>query len=337
MEGMKLRRFFKVSNALLLVMLIFTMLLSTACKKEDNNVREKASKEVSVNKKHKETFAKEEKNGESNVEKKYGSVKGFLWEVKKGNATVYMYGSIHVGGKDIYPLEKTVEDAFDGADVLVGEIDINNISTEDATNYAFDSIYTNGDTALDHLSQEGKNKLNEVSKELDFNYKFIIKYKPWYVGSILSSYQMKKAGYEANYGIDKYFFNKAKGKKEIEELESAKFQIDLLNSFSDEEQEKNFIMSIGTIEETKASLDQIFDIYKKGDEEAMIEALGEEDRSSNYYKKMILDRNKNMTLKIEEYLNMEKTYFVVAGLAHFIGQDGIVQMLKDKGYTVMRK
>ena len=45
---------------------------------------------------------------------------------------------------------------------------------------------------------------------------------------------------------------------------------------------------------------------------------------------MILDRNKNMTLKIEEYLKTEKTYFVIAGLAHYIGDDGIVRMLEDK-------
>lgn len=200
-----------------------------------------------------------------------------------------------------------------------------------------DFLYSNGETALDHLSEEGKRKLDEVCEELDYNYKFLIKFKPWYVGSILSSYQMKKAGYDSKYGLDMYFFNKAKDKKETDELEGADFQFNLLNSFSDEEQEKYFIMSMGNIKETKESLDLLFDIYKKGDEAAMLEALGEDDKSSNYYQQMILERNKNMTLKIEEYLNTEKTYFVVAGLAHFIGDDGIVQMLKDKGYTVTRK
>lgn len=332
-----MKKLLKVSSSLFLVMtIVFTMLLGTACKKEDR-ASEKTSKEVTVNEKSKDDSAKEEKKEEDSREKKYGDVKGFLWEVKKGGATVYMYGSVHVGNKEIYPLEKTVEDAFDSADILVGEIDMNNIDTDDAMILAMDSIYTNGDTALDHLSEEGKKKLDEVSEELDFNYQFIIRYKPWYVGSLLSSYQMKKAGYNPEYGIDQYFFNKAIDNKEVGELESAKFQFDLLNSFSDEEQEKYFIMSMASIEDTKTVLDQFFELYKKGDEEAMLEYLGEEDKSTNYYKKMILDRNKNMTLKIEEYLNTEKTYFVVAGLAHFISEDGIVKMLKDKGYTVTRK
>lgn len=348
MGGIQVKKLFKVSNALLLaVILSFTMAFGTACNTNKDRVSQKTSNEENINKNSKEdTETKEKKKNakgddisgdEGNGEKKYGNVKGFLWEVKKGDATVYMYGSIHVGSKDIYPLEKTVEDAFDSADVLVGEIDIANLDNDEISSVAMDSIYTNGDTALDHLSEEGKKKLDQVSKELKFNYKFIIRFKPWYVGSILSNYQVKKAGYNSDYGIDMYFFKKAKGKKETDELESAKFQFDLLNSFSDEEQEKYFIMSMGTVEETKAALDQMFDLYKKGDEKALLEFLGEDDKSSNYYKKMILERNENMTLKIEEYLNTDKTYFVVAGLAHFIGEDGIVQMLKDKGYTVTRK
>lgn len=333
-----MKRLFKGCSALLLVLtLVVTMLLGTACKKEENKESKEVSKAITLNKDSKKEAAKKEKEKkeESSEEKRYGDVKGFLWEVKKCDATVYMYGSIHVGQKDIYPLEKTVEDAFDSADVVVGEIDLND--TNVMLSLANTLVYTNGDTALDHLSEEGKKKVEEVSKELDFNYNLLLKTKVWYLGSVLSSYQMKKAGYDANYGIDKYFFDKAKDNKEIDELESAKFQFDLLNSFSDEEQERYFVSSMGTIEETKAVLDQLFDIYKQGDEEAMLEALGEEDKNSNYYKKMILDRNKNMTLKIEEYLKTEKTYFVIAGLAHYIGDDGIVRMLEDKGYTVTRK
>lgn len=330
-----MKRILKVSNALFLVMvMVFTIFLGTACNKEENKASQKASNEVSSNKKEKENSI-EKNQEEAGEEKKYGDVKGFLWEVKKGNSTVYMYGSIHIGNKDLYPLEKTVEDAFDSADVVVGEIDITNMDIDQGI--VADFLYSNGETALDHLSEEGKRKLDEVCEELDYNYKFLIKFKPWYVGSILSSYQMKKAGYDSKYGLDMYFFNKAKDKKETDELEGADFQFNLLNSFSDEEQEKYFIMSMGNIKETKESLDLLFDIYKKGDEAAMLEALGEDDKSSNYYQQMILERNKNMTLKIEEYLNTEKTYFVVAGLAHFIGDDGIVQMLKDKGYTVTRK
>ncbi len=267
-------------------------------------------------------------------DKKYGDVKGFLWQIKKGNSVVYMYGSIHVGDKDIYPLCKNVEEAFDSSNVLVGEIDITD--TKALTAQAMKMIYSNGDTAYDHMSSEGKKKVEEACKELDFNPRVVLNQKVWSLGSIISGYQMKKAGYDANYGIDMYFMNKAKGKKKIMEVEGAEFQFNLLNSFSDEEQEKYFISSMSTIEDTKQGLDKIFQVFKSGDEEEMEKVLGEDDRNSNFYEKMILERNKSMASKIEEYLKTGDSYFVVVGLAHYLGEDGVIKLLQDKGYTVTK-
>ncbi|WP_139906020.1 TraB/GumN family protein [Clostridium thermarum] len=333
-----MRSFIRRANALILMLtLIMTLFVGAACNREEVALEKEDAKVTSsnVDVKKKEKRADVEEKEEASTEKKYGDVKGFLWELNKDNTKVYMYGSIHVGDKNLYPLHQVVEDAFESSDVVVGEIDMTN--TAKLTDQAFQLVYTNGETVLDHLSEEGKKKIDEVCEELDFNYTLLKTQKIWSFGSFLSGYQMKKAGYDANYGIDMYFMNKAKGNKRIEELEGAEFQFDMLNNFTDEEQEKYFIMSLTNLEETKKDLDELFEIYKSGDESAMLKALGEEDRSTNYYKKMILDRNINMTSKIEGYLNTGDTYFVVAGLAHLIGEDGIVKMLQDKGYTVIRK
>lgn len=335
-----MRRNFQKTNALIMALvIIMTLFLGVGCKDGSAKVTKEDSKVTStdVSKKTQDDSKSKDNSGETieaATEKKYGDVKGFLWEVKKGSTTIYMYGSIHVGDKNLYPMHQVVEDAFESSEVVIGEIDMTNM--QEISKQAVQMMYTNGETVMDHLSEEGKKKVEEVSKELDFNITLLKTQKIWSLGSILSGYQMKKAGYDANYGIDMYFMNKAKGKKKIGELEGAEFQFNMLNNFSDEEQEKYFIMSMGNLDETKKSLDEMFNIYKSGDEEAMLKALGAEDRNSNYYKTMILDRNKDMTLKIEEYLDTTETHFVIAGLAHFIGEDGIIKMLQDKGYTVTR-
>lgn len=85
-----------------------------------------------------------------------------------------------------------------------------------------------------------------------------------------------------------------------------------------------------------------------GEVEEMEGALNEEELSTlskkalelnrEYSKIIIDDRNKNMTDKIEQYLNGKdnKTYFVIAGCAHYIGDKGIINELKDKGYEVVQ-
>ena len=40
-----------------------------------------------------------------------------------------------------------------------------------------------------------------------------------------------------------------------------------------------------------------------------------------------------MTAKIEEYIR-KGTAFIVAGAAHFTGENGIVELLRKRGYTV---
>ena len=57
--------------------------------------------------------------------------KNFLWKVRSDTGTVYILGSIHFMKKEIYPLDKKIEDAFDKSDVLSVEANVNDISQID--------------------------------------------------------------------------------------------------------------------------------------------------------------------------------------------------------------
>jgi hypothetical protein len=41
-----------------------------------------------------------------------------------------------------------------------------------------------------------------------------------------------------------------------------------------------------------------------------------------------------MVLKIEDFLKAKKTYFVIVGAGHLVGDQGIIEILKGKGYLV---
>ncbi|MFL0248288.1 TraB/GumN family protein [Candidatus Clostridium stratigraminis] len=275
-------------------------------------------------------------------EKKYGDVKGMFWEVKKGNSTVYILGTDHVGEKKFFPMAQVVEDAFDSSNIVVGEID----STDTAEMSSAKTLmeYSNSETAMDHLSPAGKEKMNKLCKELNLNPETLLNEKIYAIGLTIQLMQSMSTGFDPAYGIDNHYLFKAKDNgKKIEEMESVKFQFDILNSFSDKEQENEFLLNVGTIEETKKLNDDIFKAYKAGDEEKLKElAFGDKnsaigDKNSNIYKKWVLERNIGMANKIEEYLKTNNTYFVMAGTFHFVGDDSVIKMLRDKGYTVEKK
>ena len=52
------------------------------------------------------------------------------------------------------------------------------------------------------------------------------------------------------------------------------------------------------------------------------------------YEKLFNDRNRKMVSKIEDYLKGKGIYFVIVGAGHMIGEKGIVETLRKKGYRV---
>ncbi|MEW6419537.1 MAG: TraB/GumN family protein [Nitrospirota bacterium] len=72
--------------------------------------------------------------------------------------------------------------------------------------------------------------------------------------------------------------------------------------------------------------------------ESLITRSSTEDRRmSSIYEKLIYERNRNMVSKIEDFLKTKETYFIVAGAGHLVGNKGIIEMLRNKGYNVEQK
>jgi uncharacterized protein YbaP (TraB family) len=55
---------------------------------------------------------------------------------------------------------------------------------------------------------------------------------------------------------------------------------------------------------------------------------------SSVYEKLILERNRSLASKIEEFLRKKEICFVVVGAAHLVGNQGIIEILKGRGFLV---
>jgi uncharacterized protein YbaP (TraB family) len=57
-------------------------------------------------------------------------------------------------------------------------------------------------------------------------------------------------------------------------------------------------------------------------------------RLSLIYEKIIYERNRSMASKIEDDLNTKEIYFVIVGAGPLVGNQGIIEILKRKGFVV---
>jgi uncharacterized protein len=77
------------------------------------------------------------------------------------------------------------------------------------------------------------------------------------------------------------------------------------------------------------------DAWKAGDAPAVERiVLQDVENDPAMYQRLLVDRNRNWLPAIDALLSGPAHAFVVVGAAHLIGPDGLLQMLKAKGYAV---
>ena len=265
------------------------------------------------------------------------SQKTFMWKVRSKTAIVYMLGSVHFMKKEVYPLNNKIEDAFEKSNVLAVEANINDAAKLDLQKLLASAFYQGNETLESHVSKETYELLKKETSPLGMPVELIRKQKPWFLAMTLESIELMKLGFNPQYGIDNHFLKKAAGKKKIMELESLDYQINLLSGFSDEEQELFLLHTLKDLKILKQETGKLLQAWLTGDAkgiEAIASRVNGDRRLARIYEKLYYERNAAMTSKIEEFLKTNETYFVVIGAGHLVGNKGIIELLKRKGYLV---
>jgi uncharacterized protein YbaP (TraB family) len=266
------------------------------------------------------------------------SNKSFLWKVQSKTNTVYVLGSIHYLKKEMYPLDEKIEKAFEQSEILVVEADVANISKEDIQKLMENAFYTENDTLQKNVSAETYGLVKKKLEELGASLEVANKYKPWFLGLNLVSLEALKLGFDPNYGIDRYFLEKAAERKKILELESLEYQFKLFSALSKKDQESFLLYILKDIKVLDRELDKLVKAWSAGDEKGieliMTKSIKEDKRLIPIYEKLVVERNRKMVSKIEEYLKEKETFFVIVGAGHLVGNQGIIELLKGKGFSL---
>jgi uncharacterized protein YbaP (TraB family) len=128
--------------------------------------------------------------------------------------------------------------------------------------------------------------------------------------------------------------------KQILQLENMELQAKLFDGLSDQEQEYYLMSTIRGIKDEVKAMDRMMDIWRSGDVTALekqVQVTWGSGQLPQLNARMLTERNKNMVLKIIDLIKEQGVDFVVVGAAHMVGKDGIVQLLRNKGYDVARQ
>ncbi len=260
-----------------------------------------------------------------------------LWKVQSGTHVVYLVGSVHLLKAANYPLSPAIEKAFSESRRLVLELKLDEVNPQAVQEAMLAKGRLEPGTTLKGIvSPETYGLLQRRAKEIGIPVQALDPFKPWVVALTLTTLKLQKLGYDPQHGIDQYFTRKAKQEgKEISGLETFEFQIDLFDHLSLSEQEALLLETMNELDVMENEFNNLVEAWVQGDTSALEKILLASFREyPEIYQRMVVDRNRGWMGEIGKILMRNEIAIVVVGAGHLVGREGLVELLRAKGYEV---
>jgi uncharacterized protein YbaP (TraB family) len=263
----------------------------------------------------------------------------FLWEVSSMTNKVYLYGTVHAGKAEWYPLVSAVENAFADSEVLVVEADI---TDTEALRKAQPATLTPPDTLAKHVDPAAYERFVKLLPRYKLPEASVARLKPFMAASLLLFADWARLGFKPELGVDSYLIAKARNNnKKVREIEGLDAQVELIDSLTEEQGKRIFEGTVDALE-SGAAAEQIKGVvaaWQAGDPKALLDITRKYDDevkgAAELEEKFIWGRHAAMLQKIEGYLNdTSERSFVAVGALHLAGPRGLVEMLRKRGYIV---
>ena len=286
---------------------------------------------------------------------------GLLWKAEGNGNTLYLLGSIHTDRSNLYPFHKQLRDIITGSELAAFELDFN--SQEGIDEFTAMQMYSDGTTLKDHIDPELYQEVVDTLAPLGMPEEQVAQFKPWALANSFTALSMLDETSSDNaMAIDLYINSKASNAGiPIEGVETYAFQGSIFDNLSDEYQENYLAMTLsmylgmdaaeGLSEEEKAeyeaalkeqdeAVDRWMEQWKTRDTEGFAKDYPKDDIQANttdeLNAKLFEGRDPNMIAWADRYLKQDGSHtgLMTVGAGHMIGKTGIVQGLKNLGYTV---
>jgi uncharacterized protein YbaP (TraB family) len=264
--------------------------------------------------------------------------RNLIWKVTtSGPAVVYFVGSVHMLTKDYYPLSPVLDEAFKNASLLVEEADLRDLLSPDSQlKLLTRGMLPQGQSLQKVLSPATYAMVSKRAANLGMPMEPLQRFKPWLLALTLISIEWRSAGFDPALGLDKHFYDRAlTDGKDIQALETADYQISRFDQLSMDEQDHLLMESLNELDAEQSNITTLANAWREGDaptiERIVLKAVKDDPQM---YQRLLVERNRNWLPTLESFFTRRGTTFVVVGAAHLVGPDGLLALLKAKGYRL---
>ena len=257
-----------------------------------------------------------------------------VWKVTgPGGGTLYLGGSIHALHSVDYPLPTAYNRAFDASTRLSFEVDRKAL-LDSSKGLSKAGQYPSRDSLKNHVDPRTYVYLVRLFALLKIPEEKIAKFRPWYLALLLQAPDLH--GLSEELGVEEFLTKRAQANsKPVFGLESARGHMEIFSGLSDRQSEAMLLLMFMPAEKGSSQDGRLVDAWRKGDADTETRIFMDGFRDfPSLGERLLAVRNRNWIPKIEQYLRSGQTYFVVVGAAHMGGPEGILALLRARGYKI---
>jgi uncharacterized protein YbaP (TraB family) len=267
----------------------------------------------------------------------WANAESSVWKVQKGDSVLYLGGTCHMLRKADYPLPPEYDRAYHASEVVVFETDIGELQQPAMQQKLLtEARYADGSTLEQHLSTNTFSELRIYCESNEIPLESFMQYKPSVLMVSLALMELMKLGVTQK-GVDPFFYERAmKDQKKVQGLETVNEQIHYIVSMADGYEDEFVTYTLGDMKNIRQQFETISEAWRRGDTKELNEFMVNDlkTRWPELYQKVIVNRNQKWLPLLDEYQKTPETEFILVGVGHLVGPDGVIEALKGKGYKV---
>ncbi len=268
--------------------------------------------------------------------------RGALFKVTSKGHTMHLFGTMHVGLPEFFPLEPRIAGALAGASVLA--LEVNPLADPAAMAQAVASLAMRDPVNGGVMPAGLQPRLDKALRASYVDPAAVANFKPWLIATVMAMNEYALQGGRADLSVDMHLAQLAKTRNiPIMELESMTSQLSLFNRLSPAQQWVFLEDSVAMVESgrQKADVAQIMTAWAKADQAGLdaIAARAEQDTtvSGKFVQAVLLDeRNGPMADKLAALLAKQDKAVAAIGTLHLVGKNSVVAKLRARGISVER-
>jgi len=267
--------------------------------------------------------------------------RSILWTVEGRHNTVYLLGSVHVLRPGDAALPAAAERAFDDAEQLVMEIDLDDPGANPLSMVAEmqqAAMLPEGQTLKGVLGSDYAS-ISERARKSGLDLEALDAFAPWFVAIALLDLELAKRGFSPEFGIEQTLAARAiEEHKPIEGLETAAQQFQMLASMPLAQQKRFLVMTLDESAQLDREIEDLLRAWRTGDTDALAALLADEyEEFPDLYRTLTVERNRAWAGRLAGLLDDQDDYLVVVGALHLVGPDSVVDLLRQRGYKVTQQ